>query len=136
MTKTMKKLNNVLESPSYHLGEAEPGTQTRTAIDQEQLVTDLKSVISNNENCFRLCVGALVVIFSACCVLLYVYRDNTLIMTGLFTVTGISFATITPQMLSFWRERFRTDTVLILARQLPPSETLQMIQLLMADIGH
>jgi hypothetical protein len=131
----MKKLSDVLQSQSWHLGEAEPGTEAQAAINQGQLISDLKSVISNNETYFRICVALLVIIFLGCCALLYVYRTNTLAMTGLFTATGISFAALAPQMLSFWREKVRTDTVLILARQLPQGETLQMIQLLLANIG-
>jgi hypothetical protein len=129
----MKKLSDVLQSQSWHLGEAEPGAEANISINQDQLVSDLKSVISNNETYFRICIALLVTIFLGCCALLYVYRTNTLVMTGLFTATGISFAAIAPQMLSFWREKVRTDTVLILTRQLPQRETLRMIQLLLAN---
>lgn len=131
----MKKLSDILQSRSWYMGEAELDAETRTPTTQDQLVSDLKSVISNNEAYFRICVGALVIIFIGCCALLYIYRTNVIVMTGLFSATGISFAAIAPQMLAFWREKVRTDTVLILARQLPPGETLQMIQLLLANSG-
>jgi hypothetical protein len=131
----MKKLRDVLQSQAWHLGEAEPGAEAFPSINRDQLISDLKSVISNNEVYFQVCIGLLLIVFLGSCVLLYVYRTKTLIMTGLFTATGISFAAIAPQMLSFWREKVRTDTVLILARQLSPGETLQMIQLLLANTG-
>ena len=131
----MKTLADVVAS-RFHLGESEPSDETLTQTNKDQLVADLKSVILNNENYFRLCIGALVVVFLGCCVLIYLYRTNTLALTGLFTAIGTSFATIAPQMLSFWREKVRTDTVLILARQLPPTETLQLIQLLLAAKGN
>ena len=131
----MNKLSEVLASRSWHLGEATPGEEVRSQSNLDQLIGDLKSVIANNENYFRISLGALVIIFVGCCVLIYSYRANTLVMGGLFTATGVSFAAIVPQMLSFWREKVRTDTVLILARQLPPSDTMQIIQLLLASGG-
>jgi uncharacterized membrane protein len=131
----MNKLSEVLASQSWHLGEAAPGEEVRSQSNINQLITDLKSVIVNNEKYFRICLGALVVIFVGCCAMIYSYRANTLVMTGLFTATGVSFAAIVPQMLSFWREKVRTDTVLILARQLPPGDTMQIIQLLLATGG-
>ncbi|GAA3762151.1 hypothetical protein [Terriglobus aquaticus] len=127
----MRRLRDVLGARSYHLGEAVAAQETQPS--QEQLIADLKTVITNNEMYFRLCIGALVAVFAGCCFLIYVYRANTLAITGLFTATGISFAAIAPQMLSFWREKVRTDTVLVMARQLPASETMQLIQLLLAS---
>ena len=123
------KLNDVLVryASSPHFGENFTGQEPDHV---EELRGDLKAVGDQNRVYFLICVGMIALLFvGACAVTVRRFEDLTF-LKEVFAVTGVSVTGLALQMSRLWQEKVRSDTFLVLARNLPAKDIRGILEIL------
>jgi hypothetical protein len=126
------KLKDVLARYSEsgpHFGEKFEGEPDQDAANA--LSRDLKAVSDQNRVFFLVCVGMVLAIFGgACTVAVRCIADPTFVKE-VFAATGVSLTGLVLQMLKLWKEKVRSDMVLVLARSLSPQDIRGILEVLL-----
>lgn len=123
----MNNLKSVLAEYAP-LREAHLGGKKKD-LQRERLRKDLLAVSDRNKKYFLMGVGMLIVLFGLSLFLIWMWRERTDLITGVFAVTGISITGIITTMFSQYKEKTRTDMLLVLLSGTDDAEILK------TDIG-
>ena len=82
----------------------------------------------------QLCFGALLLLFTASCVLVVRFINDPARLGTLFTITGVSIVGLVAQMVSLWKQKVTADIVALLAHNLQPGDTRAVIEVLFAKL--
>lgn len=99
-----------------------------------ELTTTLGAVSQANQLYFQVCFGALLLLFTASCVLVVKFMNDPTRLGTLFTITGVSIVGLVAQMVSLWKQKVTADIVALLARNLQPGDTRAVIEVLFAKL--
>ena len=97
-----------------------------------ELTTTLGAVSQANQLYF--CFGALLLLFTASCVLVVRFINDPARLGTLFTITGVSIVGLVAQMVSLWKQKVTADIVALLAHNLQPGDTRAVIEVLFAKL--
>jgi hypothetical protein len=126
------KLNDVLAryASSPHFGEKFAGQEPDHI---EELRSDLKAVGDQNRVYFLICVGMIVLLFVGACVVTVRHIEDLTFLKEAFAVTGVSITWLALQMSRLWQEKVRSDTLLVLARNLPAKDIRGILEILLKN---
>ena len=127
------KLRDVLASYSGsgpHFGENLAGAETATDTTNN-LSQDLKAVSDQNRAYFLVCVGMVLVIFVGACTVAVKYISDPTFVKQVFAATGVSITGLVLQMMKLWKEKVNSDMVLVLARNLSPTDVRSILEILL-----
>ena len=125
------KVKAVLAS---YVGGIQVGEQDASRASDLELSRGLSSVSRTNQAYFQLCFGALLLLFTACCVLVVTFLNDPRRLGALFTVTGVSIVGLIAQMVSLWKQKVTADVIVVLARSLQPGDVRGVIEVLFAKL--
>jgi hypothetical protein len=110
--------------------------ETNARSDKDDLIAfrrNLQGVSAANRSYFLVCVAFLLVIFSGACYLIAHFMDKPQSAAAIFSITGVSFAGITTQMISLWKKKVSSDMLLVLAGQLRPADLKGITDVLLRE---
>ncbi len=125
---------NVKQALKGSVTGVQMGDASVPPIQDTELTTRLTAVSETNQLYFQLCFGALLLLFTASCVLVINFIDDPRRLGLLFTVTGISIAGLIIQMVALWKQKVTADVVALLARHLQPRDVRAVIEILFAKL--
>jgi hypothetical protein len=126
------KLKDVLARYSGsgpHFGEKFEGEPDQDAANALSL--DLKAVSDQNRVFFLVCVGMVLAIFVGACTVAVRYIPDPTFVKEVFAAAGVSLTGLVAQMLKLWKEKVRSDMVLVLARNLSPKDIRGILEVLL-----
>jgi hypothetical protein len=95
------------------------------------LARDLKAVSDQNRGYFLLCVGMVLAIFVGACTVAKTYISDPTFVKELFAATGVSITGLALHDDETVKEKVNSDTVLILARNLSPTDVRGILEILL-----
>ena len=110
----MKNLNGILKE--YAVTKRMLG-KTDTGINESQidnLRKDLKSISSNNNIFYLICVAMVVLVFILSLIFIITNIANPEKIKVVFSVTGVSIMGLIVYMNKLWKEKVKTDMLLLL----------------------
>lgn len=125
---------NVKRVLKAYVSTVQMGDAPVQAPSAAELTTTLGAVSQANQLYFQVCFGALLLLFTASCVLVVKFMNDPTRLGTLFTITGVSIVGLVAQMVSLWKQKVTADIVALLARNLQPGDTRAVIEVLFAKL--
>lgn len=129
--KHMKKLAPLLAKYSAPPSQ---GTGKQSELNRSELISELRIVRSSNTVYFLICVVMLIALFVAGCVLALTLFTKPTEMKTTFGAMGFSMMGVFYQMTRLWKEKVLTDTLIVLAGALPPSQIKQIMEIILRKL--
>ena len=125
------KVKGVLASYVSGIRKGEQGPPRAADVE---LTQGLSTVSQTNQAYFQLCFAALLLLFTASCVLVVTFLNDPGRLGALFTVTGVTIVGLIAQMVSLWKQKVTADVIVVLARSLRPGDVRGVIEVLFAKL--
>ena len=103
-------------------------------VSDAELTVGLSAVSRANHMYFQFCFAALLLLFSASCILVGTFLNDPGRLGALFTITGMSMVALIAQMLSLRKQKVTADVIAVLAGDLQPHEVPGVIKVLLARL--
>ena len=124
----MSEIRSVLRD---YVGDVAAGGMRR---DTRKFMQRLESIRSSAHTRHWLLVGALGCVFVLGLVLMWMYRENITIVSGIFAATGLSTGVVISRLTKIWKELTFLDLFILFSAEIESDHLPELISLVLNKI--
>ncbi len=127
-------MTNVAEVLAEYKKELqENATSIEKGAGESSLLGNLDKVIERNRKVFYLIIVMLTIAFVLAISFIWYWRDNTVVLAGIFTATGITVPWVINTTVNLWKDISKAETLHVLISHLDDKKTTKQIVNILAD---
>ena len=127
----MKNVSEVLKEYKSELQATAKGTELGDS--ESALLNNLDKIIERNRYVVYLILGMLIVSFILAITFIWYWREDTTVLIGVFTATGITVPWVINTVINLWKDISKAETLYVLVAHLDDKKTTKEIVKILSE---